>query len=100
MAHRADAAPINRIPYVAMAHKVKGLAALPQANNCQDSTEKAQPVGLASTRTSPSSWMAARGRKDHAPASWKPIEQKRRRLTDAVVRARADLRARPLAVAG
>lgn len=47
MAHRADAAPINRIPYVAMAHKVKGLAALPSANNCQDSTEKAQPVGLA-----------------------------------------------------
>src|SRR6201999_2681934 len=27
MAHRADAAPINRIPYVAMARKVKGLGA-------------------------------------------------------------------------
>ena len=39
MAHRADAAPINRIPYVAMAHKVKGLAALPKENICQDSTE-------------------------------------------------------------
>lgn len=47
MAKRADAAPINRIPWVAMSHKVKGLAALPQGNNCQDSQEKAQPVGLA-----------------------------------------------------
>ena len=53
MAHRADAAPINRIPYVAMSHKVKGLAALPLANNCQDSTEKAQPVGLALDKNQP-----------------------------------------------
>ncbi len=47
MAKRADAAPINRVPWVAMNNKVKGLAALPSANNCQDSAEKAQPVGLA-----------------------------------------------------
>jgi len=47
MAKRADAAPINRVPWVAMNTKVKGLAVLPSANNCQDSTEKAQPVGLA-----------------------------------------------------
>ncbi|HEX4366068.1 MAG TPA: transporter substrate-binding domain-containing protein [Rhodopila sp.] len=53
MAHRADAAPINRIPYVAMARKVKGLAALPRANNCQDSTEKAQPVGIALDKNQP-----------------------------------------------
>jgi polar amino acid transport system substrate-binding protein len=53
MAHRADAAPINRIPYVAMARKVKGLAALPRENNCQDSTEKAQPVGLALDKNQP-----------------------------------------------
>jgi polar amino acid transport system substrate-binding protein len=53
MAHRADAAPINRIPYVAMARKVKGLAALPKENNCQDSTEKAQPVGLALEKSQP-----------------------------------------------
>lgn len=46
-ARRADAAPINRVPWVAMARKVKGLAALPQENNCQNSTEKAAPVGLA-----------------------------------------------------
>ncbi len=47
MAKRADAAPINRVPYVAMAKKVKGLQALPRENNCQNSTEKAAPVGLA-----------------------------------------------------
>ena len=29
-----------------MNKKVKGLAVLPSANNCQDSTEKAAPVGL------------------------------------------------------
>ena len=53
MAHRADAAPINRIPYVGMHNKVKGLAALPSANNCQDSTEKATPVGLAIDKNQP-----------------------------------------------
>jgi polar amino acid transport system substrate-binding protein len=47
VAKRADAAPINRIPWVAMQRKVKGLAALPKENNCQGSTEKAAPVGLA-----------------------------------------------------
>lgn len=47
MAHRADAAPINRIPWVPMNRKVKGLAALPHENNCQNSMEKAQPVGVA-----------------------------------------------------
>lgn len=47
MAKRADAAPINRVPWVAMNNKVKGLAVLPRENNCQNSTEKAQPVGLA-----------------------------------------------------
>jgi polar amino acid transport system substrate-binding protein len=53
MARRADAAPINRIPYVPMSHKVKGLASLPTANNCQDSTEKAQPVGMAIDKNQP-----------------------------------------------
>lgn len=47
VAKRADAAPINRVPWVAMQRKVKGLAALPKENNCQGSTEKAAPVGLA-----------------------------------------------------
>lgn len=47
MAKRADAAPINRVPWVPMNQKVKGLTVFPAANNCQDSTEKASPVGLA-----------------------------------------------------
>lgn len=47
MAKRADAAPINRVPWVTLQSKVKGLAALPKERNCQGSTEKASPVGLA-----------------------------------------------------
>lgn len=47
MARRADAAPINRVPWVPLAQKVKGLGVLPKENNCQSSTEKASPVGLA-----------------------------------------------------
>jgi polar amino acid transport system substrate-binding protein len=47
MARRADAAPINRIPYVPLSRKVKGLTSVPHANNCQGSTEKTSPVGLA-----------------------------------------------------
>src|SRR6266699_3385022 len=47
MAKRADAVPINRVPWVAMGRKLKGLAVLPKESNCQDSMEKAQPVGLA-----------------------------------------------------
>lgn len=53
MAKRADAAPINRVPWVAFNKKVKGLAVLPKDNNCQDSTEKAAPVGLAIDRNQP-----------------------------------------------
>jgi polar amino acid transport system substrate-binding protein len=61
MAKRADAAPINRIPYVPMSHKVKGLAVLPSANNCQDSIEKAQPVGVAIDKNQPEflAWLKA-----------------------------------------
>ena len=47
MARRADAAPINRVPWVPLSQKVKGLGVLPKENNCQSSTEKASPVGLA-----------------------------------------------------
>jgi polar amino acid transport system substrate-binding protein len=47
MAKRADAAAINRIQWVLLSKKVPGLTALPKDNNCQDSTEKAAPVGLA-----------------------------------------------------
>ena len=47
MAKRADAVPINRVPWVAMGRKLTTLAALPTDNNCQNSTEKAAPVGMA-----------------------------------------------------
>jgi polar amino acid transport system substrate-binding protein len=47
MAKRADAVPINRVPWVAMGRKLKQLAVLPKDNNCQGSMEKAAPVGMA-----------------------------------------------------
>lgn len=47
MAKRADVAAINRIQWVLLNKKVPGLTALPKENNCQDSSEKAAPVGLA-----------------------------------------------------
>jgi polar amino acid transport system substrate-binding protein len=47
LAKRADAAPINRVPWVAMGRKLKQLAVLPKDNNCQNSIEKAAPVGMA-----------------------------------------------------
>lgn len=47
IARRADAAPVNRMQWMALSRKVKGLAVLPKDNNCQDSQEKSQPVGLA-----------------------------------------------------
>lgn len=61
MAKRADAAPINRVPWVGMSKKVKGLAVLPKENNCQDSKEKANPVGLAIDKNQPAylDWLRA-----------------------------------------
>lgn len=47
MAKRADVAPINRVPWVGLNHKVRGLVVFPGEANCQQSTEKASPVGLA-----------------------------------------------------
>jgi polar amino acid transport system substrate-binding protein len=47
MARRADAGPVNRVQWLALSRRVKGLAVLPRENDCQDSKEKAQPVGLA-----------------------------------------------------
>jgi len=47
MAKRADAVPINRVPWVAMGRKLSTLDVLPKDNNCQNSTEKAAPVGMA-----------------------------------------------------
>jgi polar amino acid transport system substrate-binding protein len=53
MAKRADAVPINRVPWVAMGRKLKQLAVLPKENNCQNSTEKAAPVGMAVDKNQP-----------------------------------------------
>lgn len=53
MARRADVTPINRIPWVALNKKVKGLMALPRENNCQDSTEQSSDVGLAIDKNQP-----------------------------------------------
>ncbi len=53
MAKRADAVPINRVPWVAMGRKLKALAVLPKENNCQNSMEKAAPVGMAVDRNQP-----------------------------------------------
>jgi polar amino acid transport system substrate-binding protein len=47
MAKRADAVPINRVPWVAMGRKLGQLAVLPKENNCQNSSEKSAPVGMA-----------------------------------------------------
>ncbi|WP_216851244.1 ABC transporter substrate-binding protein, partial [Acidisphaera sp. L21] len=47
MGRRADVSPINRVPWVALNRKVKGLAALPRENNCQDSKEQATDIGSA-----------------------------------------------------
>jgi len=53
MAKRADAVPINRVPWVAMGRKLKALAVLPKENNCQSSMEKAAPVGMAIDKNQP-----------------------------------------------
>jgi len=50
LAKRADAVPINRVPWVATGRKLKQLAVLPKDNNCQSSTEKAAPVGMSIDR--------------------------------------------------
>jgi len=53
MAKRADAVPINRVPWVAMGRKLKQLAVLPKDDNGQGSTEKAAPVGMAIDKNQP-----------------------------------------------
>jgi len=61
MAKRADAAPINRVPWVAMGRKLKQLSVLPKDNNCQDSKEKAAPVGMAIDKNQPAFLQWLRG---------------------------------------
>jgi polar amino acid transport system substrate-binding protein len=61
MAGRADVAPINRIPFIALSKNVKGLEALPRENNCQDSTEAVNEIGLAVDKNQPEylQWLKA-----------------------------------------
>ena len=47
IAGRSDAALVNRVQWVALNRKVPTLTVLPKENNCQDSQENAQPVGMA-----------------------------------------------------
>jgi polar amino acid transport system substrate-binding protein len=61
MTRRADFSPINRVPWVALNRKVKGLLALPRENNCQDSHELATEVGSAIDKNQPAflDWLNA-----------------------------------------
>ena len=61
MARRADITPINRIPWVALNKKVKGLKALPEGNNCQDSKEMGTDIGSAIDKNQPEflAWLNA-----------------------------------------
>ena len=53
MAKRADVTPINRIPWVALNKKVKGLKAFPEGDNCQDSKEMGTDIGSAIDKGQP-----------------------------------------------
>lgn len=61
IARRADVTPINRVPWIALNKRVKGLEALPRENNCQDSTEAVNEIGLAIDRNQPEflAWLKA-----------------------------------------
>lgn len=61
MARRADAGPVNRVQWLALSRRVKGLAVLPRESDCQESKEKAQPVGLAIDKNQPAylKWLRA-----------------------------------------
>jgi polar amino acid transport system substrate-binding protein len=74
MANRADAVPINRVPWVAMGRKLKQLAVLPKDNNCQNSTEKAAPVGMAIDKNQPAFLTWARGVEKELEAKLKADE--------------------------
>jgi len=78
LAKRADAVPINRVPWVAMGRKLKQLAVLPKDNNCQNSTEKSAPVGMAIDKNQPAFLQWAR-------AVAKEIEPKLKASEAAVV---------------
>lgn len=74
MANRADAVPINRVPWVAMGRKLKQLGVLPKDNNCQNSTEKAAPVGMAIDKNQAAFLTWARGVEKELEAKLKADE--------------------------
>jgi polar amino acid transport system substrate-binding protein len=74
MAKRADAVPINRVPWVAMGRKLPALSALPKDNNCQNSTEKAAPVGMAIDKNQPAFLAWARAVEKEVEAKLKADE--------------------------
>jgi polar amino acid transport system substrate-binding protein len=61
MAKRADVTPINRIPWVALNKKVKGLKAFPEGDNCQSSKEMGTDIGSAVDKNQPEylAWLKA-----------------------------------------
>src|SRR5258705_9114462 len=61
MAKRADAAPINRVPWFAMGRMLKQLPLLPKDNNCQNCKEKTAPFGMAVAKNQPAylQWLRA-----------------------------------------
>ena len=81
MARRADAAPINRVPWVAMNKKVKGLAVLPKEENCQRSAEKSAPVGHGIDKNQPAfaEWLRA-----VTKAVQERVDAEERRLVEAM----------------
>src|SRR5260221_533122 len=81
LARRADAAPINRVPWVGMNKKVKGLAVLPSADNCQGSMEKAAPVGIGIDKNQPAyrDWLRA------VAKAWKAkLDAEERKIVDTL----------------
>jgi polar amino acid transport system substrate-binding protein len=76
LANRADAVPINRVPWVAMGRKLKQLGALPRDNNCQGSTEKAAPVGMAVDKNQPAFLAWARAVEKDVEAQLKADESR------------------------
>ena len=76
LANRADAVPINRVPWVAMGRKLKQLAVLPKDSNCQNSTEKAAPVGMAVDKNQPAFLAWARAVEKELEAKLKAEEAK------------------------
>ena len=76
MAKRADAVPINRVPWVAMGRKLNALAVLPKDNNCQNSMEKAAPVGMAIDKNQPAFLAWARAVEKELEAKLKADEMR------------------------